>query len=135
MCRGCRTLLILQEFFLYKNFQSKFSDKCPCLPRYYDNLPASGSAICEPCSMRCDTCEGTFDFCLSCPDPMYIRIATPDTNNKCPYIERYIDNFDMTASYVCEKCDYTCWNCFGRDELECLTCGHLTRIPIPNNLD
>ena len=69
---------------------------------------------CTKCHESCATCNGKFDYCLSCKN----ALITP-TNGSCLCADgQYFDSINQ----ICQDCHENCLTCTGDGEEHCVYC-------------
>lgn len=78
---------------------------------------ASGDGGCIPCQGDCDTCSRDGTICITCPPHLHLLYGKCVT--KCPHMF-YADD---SAGGECQECHWTCEECLGPTESDCLSCA------------
>ncbi|KAL4454555.1 hypothetical protein ABPG74_021760 [Tetrahymena malaccensis] len=98
-------------------YNNKYS-VCDCIPGYYDILlpfqyGKPTQQTCLQCDSLCKECNSN-KSCLSC-----INNLTVQPNYQCSCQQGYY--LDQNRKF-CQKCFYTCSDCIGPEQTDCLVC-------------
>ncbi|KAL4454000.1 hypothetical protein ABPG74_003883 [Tetrahymena malaccensis] len=101
----------------FREFNSQ-KQICQCSEGYYD---IQGQQNCNKCHDTCNTCSSqTKNSCLTCSQKDF-RVFDKQSNS-CICINGYYEN---QQTGLCEKCHYSCQECFGNGENQCSKCDEL----------
>ncbi|EAS01190.2 LA domain protein (macronuclear) [Tetrahymena thermophila SB210] len=97
---------------------------CICSSGYFDD---GFNFQCQKCHYTCKKCiNGTKSGCIECPDNSFryssYKTLTVDNSFECLCNERY---YDDGINPVCQKCHYSCKNCIGPKNTDCIQCDQV----------
>ncbi|EAR98007.3 bowman-birk serine protease inhibitor family protein (macronuclear) [Tetrahymena thermophila SB210] len=97
--------------------------ECSCKKGYFE---IQNQLKCQKCHSSCETCQGQFNYCISCPENSFIS-----QNGVCICKQNFIF---MSTLGICQQCHYSCNQCDGLQLDDCLSCSSLTtRVFVPKN--
>ncbi|KAL4450910.1 hypothetical protein ABPG74_011752 [Tetrahymena malaccensis] len=94
---------------------------CICDNGYYDD---GVNFKCQKCHYSCIKCiNGTKSGCIECLGNSFryssYKSLTVNNSFECMCIERY---YDDGVNILCKKCHYSCKNCIGPNNTDCIQC-------------
>ncbi|EAR98006.3 bowman-birk serine protease inhibitor family protein (macronuclear) [Tetrahymena thermophila SB210] len=97
--------------------------ECSCKKGYFE---IQNQLKCQKCHSSCETCQGQFNYCISCPENSFIS-----QNGVCICKQNFIF---MSTLGICQQCHHSCNQCDGLQLDDCLSCSSLTtRVFVPKN--
>ena len=104
LCLSCA-----EEYPIFDVVTKECHKRCPD-ENYYIKLDEEGNKICDLCSTKCRSCEGSEDYCISCEEPYFLENNTcvlncsegykEDEEGRACYLINYVNISDIIEKIV-----------------------------------
>ncbi|KAL4456253.1 hypothetical protein ABPG74_014214 [Tetrahymena malaccensis] len=79
--------------------------------------------VCQLCNFKCSSCFGLNETqCYSCISPYYLYQSTCQLTCPDQFFKQTITDSSNVQQNICQKCNSSCFNCFGTGDNQCKSC-------------